>query len=139
MRSANRFIVAPCVLLVGSLLSVSAYGNKSASDSERSHVVTATAYNSVPEQTDETPHHGAWGDRLDNLEPGVRAIAVSQDLLEQGLERNQRVRIEKLDGEFVVLDRMPSQWTGRIDIHMASLKEAERFGRRRVKVLWDVD
>lgn len=103
---------------------------------KRSHTVTATAYNLTVAQTDGSPRVGAWGDRLDKLEPGVRAIAVSQDLVEKGLERNQRVRIDKLDGEFVVLDRMPSQWTSRIDIHMDSVDEAREWGEQRVEVSW---
>ncbi|MGQ0698050.1 MAG: 3D domain-containing protein [Panacagrimonas sp.] len=137
MRSANRFAGTPCVLLLAlPLLCGYAYGNKPDPSAERSHAVTATAYTSEAAQTDATPGHGAWGDRLDDLEPGVRAIAVSQDLVARGLERHQRVRIDELDGEFVVLDRMPAQWKGRIDIHMASAEEAEEWGRRRVKISW---
>src|SRR5262245_28046731 len=40
-------------------------------------LVTATAYNSLPEQGVGAGQHGAWGDRL---EPGMRTIAVSHDL-----------------------------------------------------------
>src|SRR5262245_35096653 len=58
-------------------------------------VVTATAYNSVPEQGMGSGQHGAWGDRL---APGMKAIAVSDDLLEMGLEHGSKVRIEGLDG-----------------------------------------
>lgn len=106
-------------------------------DSKRAETVVATAFSSSTAQTDSSPVRGAWGDRLDKLEPGVRAIAVSQDLVAKGLDRNQRVRIDKLEGEFVVLDRMPSQWTDRIDIHMDSAEEARRWGRKRVELSWD--
>lgn len=120
--------------LVAALL---ALGAASAAAAERKVVVTATAYNSVPAQTDATPHHGAWGDSLDRLEPGLRAIAVSKDLLQKGLRRGTRVRIKGLKGEFVVLDRMPSRWTHRIDIYMGKdLRGARRWGRRRVEVRW---
>jgi 3D (Asp-Asp-Asp) domain-containing protein len=105
----------------------------------KSLTVTATAYNSLRGQTDGTPHHGAWGDSLDEAsKAGIRVIAVSPDLLKKGLRRGQRVRIKGLKGEFVVLDKMPSRWTNRIDIYMQKdLRAARRWGRRRVRVYWD--
>jgi 3D (Asp-Asp-Asp) domain-containing protein len=101
--------------------------------------VWATAYNSFDEQTDDTPHHGAWGDALDDAtQPGVRVIAVSPDLVQAGLTRGKRVRIKGLKGEFVVLDKMPARWTKRIDIYMQkNERAARRWGRRRVKVYWE--
>ena len=108
-------------------------------DAERISVnVTATAYNSTHAQTDGSPHVGAWGDHLDAaVKPGVRVIAVSQDLLKKGLRRGQRVRIHGLKGEFVVLDKMPRRWTRRIDIYMQKdLRAARQWGRRRVKISW---
>jgi len=100
--------------------------------------VTATAYNSTHAQTDATPHVGAWGDHLDQaIQPGVRVIAVSQDLLKKGLRRGQRVRIHGLKGEFVVLDKMPRRWRNRIDIYMhKDVRAARDWGRRRVKISW---
>lgn len=100
--------------------------------------VMATAYNSTPAQTDQTPHIGAWGDHLDDAtRPGVRVIAVSPDLLKKGLRRGQRVRIHGLKGEFVVLDKMPRRWQNRIDIYMhKDLRAARQWGRRRVKISW---
>ncbi len=100
----------------------------------RALTVTATAYNSVPEQTHGDPHDGAWGDRL---APGTRAIAVSHDLLGLGLRRGVRVRIAGVPGEWVVLDRMPSRWTRRIDLSMGRDVDAARaFGRREVQITW---
>jgi 3D (Asp-Asp-Asp) domain-containing protein len=97
-------------------------------------VVTATAYNAVPAQTDGHPEIAAWGDRL---HPGMRAIAVSPDLLALGLERNARVRIEGLQGEFLVLDKMPSRWTRRIDIFMGrDVRAARAWGKRMVRIEW---
>jgi 3D (Asp-Asp-Asp) domain-containing protein len=100
--------------------------------------VTATAYNATRAQTDDTPHVGAWGDHLDDaIEPGVRVIAVSPDLVKKGLRRGQRVRIHGLKGEFVVLDKMPRRWQNRIDIYMHKDERAARqWGRRRVKISW---
>src|SRR5262245_27248553 len=84
-------------------------------------IVTATAYNTTRGQTDKSPEHGAWGDRL---HPGMRAIAVSADLHALGLVRGTRVQIEGLRGEYRVLDRMPRRWHRRIDILMADARSA---------------
>lgn len=103
---------------------------------EKSLDVTATAYTSTESQTDADPLVGAWGHRLDKVK-GARVIAVSPDLLKKGLKRGQRVRIQGLKGEFVVLDKMPSRWTNRIDLYMVhDLRAAKRWGKRRVKILW---
>lgn len=103
-------------------------------EDDRSLVVTATAYNSLPGQTDEQPNVAAWGDRL---EPGMKVIAVSSDLLELGLTRGARVSIEGLRGEYRVLDRMPAQWRERIDIYMGRDRDAAlRWGEKRVRIRW---
>jgi 3D (Asp-Asp-Asp) domain-containing protein len=96
--------------------------------------VEATAYNSVVGQTEGNPEIGAWGDRL---VPGVNSVAVSTDLVELGMKRGTRVRIEGLRGEFLVLDRMPPQWQRRIDIHMGdNVDAAKEWGRRGVRIYW---
>jgi 3D (Asp-Asp-Asp) domain-containing protein len=100
----------------------------------QSVMVTATAYNSTKSQTNHDPTTAAWGDRL---EPGMKAIAVSDDLLDVGLTRGTRVRIDGLPGEYVVLDRMPSQWNNRIDIYMGDdTSAARRWGKREVRIHW---
>lgn len=100
--------------------------------------VTATAYSSAPKQTDHTPFHGAWGDRLDELPEGQRAIAVSRDLVAKGLERGKIVKIAGQDDTFVVLDRTPARWTNRIDLYMGTDAQAARqWGRKKVKISWD--
>jgi 3D (Asp-Asp-Asp) domain-containing protein len=97
-------------------------------------VVLATAYNSVPSQTDSKPHLGAWGDEI---RPGMRVIAVSHDLIDAGLERGTKVHVEGFDEEFVVLDRMNRRWTNKIDIYMgADVKAARKFGKREVEISW---
>jgi 3D (Asp-Asp-Asp) domain-containing protein len=97
-------------------------------------VVTATAYNSLPAQTDSQPDIGAWGDRL---RPGTRAVAVSPDLLSLGLVRGTRVRIEGLRGEFAVLDKTASRWRKRIDIFMGKDRRAAlNWGKRTVRIHW---
>ncbi len=100
----------------------------------RSVVVDATAYNSLPEQTEGDPWLSASGHRL---EPGMRAIAVSPDLAKLGLVHGRKVRIEGLRGEWIVRDRMPRRWKRRIDIFMGEdVDAALDFGRRRVRIHW---
>lgn len=97
-------------------------------------IVKASAYNSRRGQTDSTPNIGAWGDRL---EPGMKAIAVSKDLFELGLRRGQKVTIVGLEGEYVVLDRMPARWQQKIDIYMGTdVRAAFRWGVRDVEIQW---
>lgn len=102
---------------------------------ENSLEVTATAYNSHPSQTDDTPQVAAWGDRL---ESGMRVIAVSRDLIPLGFVRGARVRVEGFPGQrFVVLDKMHYRWRRRIDIYMGNdIESAREWGRRRVRVYW---
>ena len=73
---------------------------------EQSLRVTATAYNSTQAQTDSGPNKAAWGDRI---EPGMKVLAVSPDLVRKGLKKGVKVRIDELEGEWTVLDRTPSQ------------------------------
>lgn len=97
--------------------------------------VTLTAYNSVVEQTDSDPEIAAWGDRL---EPGMAVIAVSRDLIPRGLNRNARVRIEGLPGEYIVLDKMHRRHRKRIDLYMGlDIDAAKQFGRREVRINWE--
>lgn len=97
--------------------------------------VTATAFNSLPEQTHpDHPEIAAWGDKL---EPGMKAIAVSRDLLNMGLTYNTKVKIEGLKGKYTVVDKMNKRWTKRIDIYMGKDKElAEEWGRQKVSITW---
>jgi 3D (Asp-Asp-Asp) domain-containing protein len=96
--------------------------------------VTATAYNSLPGQTHGDPTLAAWGDRL---EPGMKAIAVSRDLIELGLGHGVAVQIEGLPGEYRVLDKLHKRWTKRIDVYMGVDKQAAlEFGKRQVWISW---
>jgi 3D (Asp-Asp-Asp) domain-containing protein len=103
-------------------------------ENQKNLLVTATAFNSLPKQGQGNPNVGAWGDRI---APGVRAVAVSDDLASLGLTRGTRVRIEGLQNEYVVLDKMPARWKRRIDIYMGNdVKAARAWGRRDVKLSW---
>jgi len=97
--------------------------------------VIATAYTSHAAQTDSTPDIAAWGDRL---KPGMKAIAVSRDLLNHyGLSRGSMVRINGLPGEYKVLDKMNKRWEKRIDISMGkNRRKAFRWGKRPVIIEW---
>ncbi|MGI9590559.1 MAG: 3D domain-containing protein [Myxococcota bacterium] len=104
---------------------------------EQSLEVTATAYNSLPGQTDGEPNVTAWGDRL---EPGMKAIAVSRDLIALGLGHGTEVRIDGLPGHYVVRDKMAKRWRRKIDIYMGDdVRAARRWGRRPVIIRWSGD
>ena len=129
MFTVTRFL-AVVALTIGMVGTASA-------GKERSNnlLVTATAYNSVPSQTDGNPNLAAWGDRL---RPGMKAIAISRDLLTQhGLTRFDKVKINGLAGEYLVLDKMHSRWRKKIDIYMGNDSHAaRRWGRRPVIIQW---
>ena len=96
--------------------------------------MTATAYNSLPGQTHGDPALAAWGDRL---EPGMKAIAVSRDLIAMGLSHGVAVRIEGLPGEYRVLDKLHKRWKRRIDVYMGLDKQAAiDFGKRELRIFW---
>ena len=100
---------------------------------DREHV-TITAYNSVRSQTDGDPTIAAWGDRL---KPGMKAVAVSYDLMKRGLTRGKKIKIKGLKGHYVVLDRMSRRWKKRIDIYMGNnVRKARRWGRQRRHISW---
>jgi 3D (Asp-Asp-Asp) domain-containing protein len=106
-----------------------------AESAEQSMVVTANAFNSVPSQTDLHPSIAAWGDRL---KPGMKAVAVSRDLIEAGFTRGTTLRIEGMEGEYVVLDKTASRHTKRIDIYMGTdVQKARQFGVRQLRIYWN--
>jgi 3D (Asp-Asp-Asp) domain-containing protein len=95
--------------------------------------VSASAFNSVPEQTDAQPRLTASGERL---RPGLRALAVSRDLERAGLVFGTTVEIEGY-GEWVVLDRMAPRWRRKVDLYLGDdLAAAKRFGERTVTIRW---
>jgi 3D (Asp-Asp-Asp) domain-containing protein len=97
--------------------------------------VTATAYTSHIEQTDETPFVGAWNN---HLTPGMKAIAVSRDLLAlYGLKNGMKVRIDGLPGFYTILDKMNKRYRKRIDVYMGiDIQKALHWGRRSVMIYW---
>jgi 3D (Asp-Asp-Asp) domain-containing protein len=126
MQRHLRSISWLCAVLLG-------LASSAGSASERRWLeVDVTAYNATVAQTDRTPWVAAWGDRL---RPGMRAIAVSRDLLSLGLDRGTRVEIDGLPGEYVVLDKTHRRWTRRVDLFMgADVRKALNWGRRKMRI-----
>jgi len=98
--------------------------------------VTATAYNSVPSQTQGNPVIAAWGD---SLKPGMRSIAVSRNLIALGLKHNTPIKIEGFDSIFLVKDKMHSRWRNRIDIYMGTdVQKAKTWGRKKLTIQYGI-
>ena len=119
------------LISVSTLLFLLSCNNKK----EHTLEVTATAYNSLPEQTHKD--HAAitaWGD---TLKPGMKSIAVSRDLIKMGLDHNTEVKIKGLDGTYKVLDKMNKRWEKKIDIYFGLDREkALEWGKKQVEITW---
>ena len=131
-----RFLTT--LILTGAIAFLISSCGSSQKKEEKTLKVTATAYNSVESQT--KPGDSittAWGDQL---EPGMKAIAVSRDLIEQGLDHQTPVKIEGLPGTYRVLDKMHRRWDNRIDIYMGQdVEKAEEWGKQTVEISWSVE
>ena len=109
--------------------SVSAWGEKN-----HSLEVTASAYTSTAKETNAKPLLTAWGD---TLKPGMKAIAVSRDLVGMGLSHGVEVSIEGLKGKYKVMDKMNKRWKRKIDLYMGNdVKKAKEWGKRKVTIRW---
>lgn len=77
--------------------------------------VTATAY-TLREAEAKKGSIGlaAWGDQL---KPGMKAITVSRDLIEDGLDHITKVKIEGLEGTSTVRDEVNKHWEKRRYFH----------------------
>jgi len=96
--------------------------------------VTATAYTSRAAETNDEPNLGAWGDRL---KPGMKAVAISRDLLDRGLSHGSTIKIDGLPGEYRVLDKMHRRWKKKIDIYMGNnVDQALQWGKQTVVIRW---
>jgi|TARA_B110000238_G_C16040768_1_gene401764 3D (Asp-Asp-Asp) domain-containing protein len=123
------------VLLMGSLIVANLpFSIYACEDESRMLEVTATAYTSSVDETDSTPNISAWGDRL---EPGMRVLAVSRDLLSMGLTHGTLVQVEGFSRDFIVLDKMNKRWKKKVDIYMGNDKQkALNWGKRKVNICW---
>lgn len=97
--------------------------------------VTASAYTMAEDETKKgNVGLAAWGDQL---EPGMKAIAVSRDLIDKGLDHKTEVKIEGLEGTYIVRDKMNKRWKKKIDIFMGKDKQkAREWGKRQVTIHW---
>lgn len=125
-----------CILAVITGCSNNSNSEQDVSYKEHSLEVLATGYTSSPKET--TKEGGAflaaWGD---TLKPGMKAIAVSRDLIPMGLGHRAKVKIQGLDGEYEVLDKMNKRWTKKIDIYFGmDKKAAKEWGKRTVMITW---
>ncbi len=126
----NQLIIGIYIVVSCSVFLLPACSSKG----ERSLLVTVTAYNSVPEQTDSTPNITYWDDVLT---PGMKSIAVSPDLIKRGLTHGVKVRIEGLQGEYEVLDRTNKRFRKRIDIYMGiDVEKALQWGKKKRRIFW---
>jgi 3D (Asp-Asp-Asp) domain-containing protein len=117
-----------CVLLVSCVAPGSVLAG------EKVLLVHSTAYNSVRSQTNDQPNIAAWGDVL---EPGVKSVAISRDLMALGLTHGMTLTIDGLPGEFRVLDKMAKRWRKKIDIYMGEdVQAARNWGVRKVTIRW---
>lgn len=95
----------------------------------RTKSVTITAYNAVPEQTDNTPCITADGTDICKNK-NIKIVAANW------LPFGTKVRIPEYFGDtiFEVRDRMNPRYRDRLDILMESIPEAKQFGRRQLTV-----
>ena len=99
--------------------------------------VTATAYNSIANQTDSTPFITAYGD---SLIPGKKYIAISRDLFKLGIKHNTPIIIKDFDGIYLVKDKMNKRWKKRIDIYMGNdVKAAKEWGIKKVIIAYGLE
>ncbi|MEG9326729.1 3D (Asp-Asp-Asp) domain-containing protein [Salinimicrobium catena] len=140
MMISEKFILKLLLLplfFVGSLWSCDEEGREEVMPEVKTMTVTASAYNSLKVQGSGNPKITAWGD---TLTPGVKSIAVSRDLIKQGLTYKTPVKIEGLEGIFIVNDKMHSRWKNKIDIYMGIDREkAMNWGRKKVEISFPVE
>jgi 3D (Asp-Asp-Asp) domain-containing protein len=131
----NKIIYRKSLFILVALLFIGC-NEKKEKDYQKTMNVTATAYNSVEAQTKKgNIGLAAWGD---TLVPGEKAIAVSRDLISMGLKHNAEVKIEGLDGTYIVKDKMNKRWTKKIDIYMGlDEKAAREWGKKKVEIKFD--
>ena len=131
MNTPRHFLLAVALGTVALLTSCS-----DPPPEKKTITVTATAYNSLEHQTKKddatTTASGI------ELEPNMKVIAVSRDLLDQGLDFDTEVEIEGLPGKYRVVDKMNKRWDNRIDIYMGENEEkALEWGKQQVSITWE--
>lgn len=126
--------VAKCLICI---LPLALFAGAGSALAEQRLKVMASAYNSVADQTNDQPNITAWGDKL---KPGMKAVAVSRDLIKKGLTHNTMIEIVGLPGRYRVLDKMHRRWEKKIDIYMGTdVDAALEWGVRPVEIRWVAD
>lgn len=98
--------------------------------------VTVSAYNSVSWQTQGNPNIAAWGD---TLKPGMKAVAISRDLLALDITHNSMITIGSMTDTFYVKDKMNRRWRNRIDIYMGKdVKKAREWGVQKLFICYAI-
>jgi len=93
--------------------------------------VDISAYTASVDECDSTPYVTA-----DGTLSTVGRVAVSRDLLKNGIAHGSRIYIPK-QGVFIVADSLNSRFTKRIDIMMGNKKAAKLFGlKENVKIYY---
>ncbi|NCB20848.1 MAG: hypothetical protein EOM88_02920 [Clostridia bacterium] len=94
-----------------------------------SSIRTLTAYNSLPEQTDDTPCITANGF---NLCKHWTEDTIAANFLKFGT----KVRIPELFGDriFVVRDRMNKRFSDRVDVWLKDKQDARKFGKQTARI-----
>ena len=99
-------------------------------------LVTATVYNAVPEQTDNTPFLTASGSIINPDCPEThRWVAVSQDMLKEGWEFGECIEVRgagNLDGVWQIQDVMNRRYKKSIDFLVENSRKSGK--RRDVKI-----
>ena len=117
------------------LASCTSKTNSETGSKDTTITVTATAFNTLEYQTSNNPHLTAW---QDTLKPGMKAIAVSRDLIPLGLDNNKQVQIEGLSGTYLVKDKMAARWSKKIDIYMGEdTQAANEWGEKEVEITFE--
>lgn len=129
------FRAMPIALMAACVVPLTLAGCGNDNPKTESVTVTATAYTSAERETKKGNEGlAAWGD---HLKPGMKAIAVSRDLVAKGLTHGTEVHIEGLDGTYKVLDKMNKRWKDKIDIFMGKNREkASDWGKQQVTISW---
>lgn len=137
IRGMGRTNIAPRAVLLLLFLAFTFNGCRREERYEWKEMeVMVTAYNSVAWQTEGDPVLAAWGD---TLYPGLKAVAVSRDLIPLGLGHDTPVMIEGMPDTFRVMDKMNARFKNHIDIYMGNdVKKAREWGRRRLKIRYRV-
>ena len=100
--------------------------------------VTATIYHATPSQTDSTPDRTATNFKINMNNPEIhRIIAVSRDLETKGFKMNTVVVVSnagKMNGLWVIRDRMNKRWTNRIDFLVDETMKGGKWTNVKIKL-----